>query len=156
MKAASDLAAVARQRTWDKELVLWLGTEDGLRKALAPLAVEVLDLLDLFDEDDLPMDDEDTRERLVRGLRGALRGQRPGADRRVVLALKSIGLLARYRTGLNALYDWFLGDFAMAVLLLEPPMEQIPWPEEVRCDPDRLLEWFTQSESIKDVYGEMG
>lgn len=156
MKAAAALAALARQRTWDKELVLWLGTENGLRRALAPHAVEVLDLLDLFDEDDLPMDDDDTRDRLVRGLRGALRGYRPGPEHRLVLAPKSIGLLARYRTGLNALYDWFLGDFAMAVLLLEPPMEQIPWPEEVRCDPDRLIEWFTESESIKNVYGEMG
>jgi hypothetical protein len=155
VKSAADLGALARQRTWDKELLLWRGTEDGLREALAPLTIQTLDLLDLFDEHDLPMDDEETREQLLRGMQKAFRSLRPGPERRVVLALKSIGLLARYRTGLSALYDWFLGDFSMAILILEGSGERVSWPEEVRCDPDRLLESFTLSEAVKDVYEEM-
>ncbi len=69
--------------------------------------------------------------------------------------LKSTGLLARYRAGVRELYDWFVADFAMAVLLLEGTVEDISWPEEVRCDPRRLLESFTTSESVKAVYGEV-
>ncbi len=50
MRSSADLAALVRQRTWDKELVLWVGSESALRKAVAPVPVETLDLLDLFDE----------------------------------------------------------------------------------------------------------
>lgn len=155
MKSLADLAALVRQRTWDKELVLWVGSESALRKALAPVPVETLDLLDFFDEANLPDDDEETRQRLVHGLRDTLQTYRPAPERKVVLVLKSISLLARYRAGVRELYDWFVGDFAMAVLLLEGTVEDISWPEEVRCDPRRLLESFTLAESVKAAYGEM-
>ena len=155
MKSSADLAALVRQRTWDKELVLWVGSESALRKALALVPVETLDLLDLFDETDLPADDGETRERLVHGLREELQTYRSGPELKIVLVLKSVGLLTRCRAGVRELYDWFLGDFAMAVLLLEASVDDVGWPEEVHCDPDRLLESFTVSASVKAVYGEM-
>lgn len=155
MKTAAELTALVGQRTWDKELVLWFGAEGALRQALGTVSVERLDLLDLFEEAALPDDDEATRERLVLGLRERLRSIRSGPDRRVVLVLGSIGLLVRYRTGLKELYDWFLGDFALAVLLLEGTVEETRWPEEIRCDPDRLLEAFSLGGSVKNLYGEM-
>jgi hypothetical protein len=117
--------------------------------------VETLDLLDVFDETNLPADDGETRERLVHGLRQELQAYRSGPELKIVLVLKSVGLLTRYRAGVRELYDWFLGDFAMAVLLLEGTVDDVAWPEEVHCDPDRLLESFTAAASVKAVYGEM-
>lgn len=49
----------------------------------------------LFDEECLPMDDEETRVRLLRGLRHKLQSFQVGPERRTVLVVKSIGLLAR-------------------------------------------------------------
>lgn len=154
MKPAAELTALVGQRTWDKDLVLWFGSEAGLRAVLGPVPIESLDLLDFFDQGALPDGDLEIRERIVAGLRERLRAIRPGPDRRVVLVVKSIGLIARYRTGLRELYDWFLGDFALAVLLLEGTVEETRWPEEIRCDPARLLEAFVQGGSVKNVYGE--
>jgi hypothetical protein len=156
VKPAAELTALVAQRTWDKELILWFGPESGLRAALGPVTVESLDLLDLFDVDALPNDDGGIRERIVLGLREKLRSIRSGPARRVVLVVKSIGLLARYRTGLKELFDWFLGDFALAVLLLEGTVEDTRWPEEIRCDSDRLFDAFNLGGSVKNVYGESG
>ena len=49
MQTHDELAELVRQRTWDKELVLWFGPESKLLPFLATVHVEVLDLLDLFD-----------------------------------------------------------------------------------------------------------
>src|ERR1035438_2975898 len=76
-----------------------------------------LDLLDLFDEDKLPMDDEETRQCMVAVLSTRLQAIPTGPGTRVVLVVTSIGLLARYAVGLREFYDWFCGDFSMVVLL---------------------------------------
>lgn len=156
MKTAADLAALVRQRTWDKDLVLWIGSEKALRDALSEVPHNVLDLLDLFDEDRLPMDDEETRAQLIGALRKKLRSMNAAPDRRTVLVVRSIGLLARYRVGVKEFYDWFCGDFAMAVLVLEGPMEDSLWPEDVVCDPDRLIDYFQAPGVVKQVFGEKG
>jgi hypothetical protein len=35
-----------------------------------------------------------------------------------VLVVKSIGLLVKYHAGVREFYEWFCGDFAMVVLIL--------------------------------------
>ena len=78
-----------------------------------------LDLLDLFDPDHLPMDDDETKFQLVHSLRQKLQSLSPGPGRRIILVVKSIGLLARYDAGVKEFYEWFCGDFGMVVLLLD-------------------------------------
>jgi hypothetical protein len=116
----------------------------------------VLDLLDLFDEERLPMDEEETRAQLLRGLRHRLQSFQVASGKRTVLVVKSIGLLARYHAGVREFYEWFCGDFAMAVLLLEDLLEEHVWPEDVACDADRLLKYFNAPGVVKQVFGEKG
>ena len=156
MKTASDLSALTRQKTWDKDVVLWVGTENALLQILAQIPHVVLDLLDLFDEECLPMDEEETRVQLLRGLRHQLQSFQVGPERRTVLVVKSIGLLARYHAGVREFYEWFCGDFAMVVLILDGLLDECVWPGEVACDADRLLKYFHEPGVIKQVFGEKG
>jgi hypothetical protein len=156
MKTAADLATLTRQKTWDKDVVLCVGTEYALLHILAQIPYVVLDLLDLFDEECLPMDDEETRVQLLRGLRHQLQSFQVGPERRTVLVVKSIGLLARYHAGVQEFYEWFCGDFAMVVLILDGLLDEHVWPEEVACDTDRLLKYFHEPGVVKQVFGEKG
>ena len=156
MKTAADLAALTRQKTWDKDVVLWVGAEHALLHTLGQTPYTVLDLLDLFDEDCLPMDEEETRAQLLRSLRHKLQSLQVGSERRTVLVVKSIGLLARYHTGVREFYEWFCSDFAMVVLVLDGLLDECVWPEEVACDSDRLLKYFNEPGVVKQVFGEKG
>jgi len=156
MKTVADLAALTRQKTWDKDVVLWVGAEHALLHTLGQLSYTVLDLLDLFDEDCLPMEHEETQAHLRRGLRRQLQSLQVSAERRTVLIVKSIGLLARYHAGVREFYEWFCNDFAMVVLLLDGVLEERLWPEEVTCDTDSLLKYFDTPGVVKQVFGEKG
>jgi hypothetical protein len=142
MKTAADLVTLTWQKTWDKDVVLWVGAEHALLHILAQIPYVVLDLLDLFDEECLPMDDEETRVQLLRGLRHQLQSFQVAPERRTVLVVKSIGLLARYHAGVREFYEWFCSDFAMVVFILDGLLDERVWPEEVACDTDRLLKYF--------------
>jgi hypothetical protein len=154
VKSSQDLAASVRRRAWDKDLVLWIGSEDSLHKMIGQARVEVIDLLDLFIPDHLPMDDEETRDQLRHALRKKLQTIELGPTHRVVLVVRSIGLLARYDAGVREFYDWFCGDFGMVVLALDDLIENLKWPDEVVCESDLLIKYFTESERVKEVYGE--
>jgi hypothetical protein len=156
MKTAADLVTLTRQKTWDKDVVLWVGAEHALLHIVAQIPYVVLDLLDLFDEECLPMDDEETRVQLLRGLRHQLQSFQAGPERRTVLVVKSIGLLARYHAGVREFYEWFCGDFAMVVFILDGLLDERVWPEEVACDTDRLLTYFHEPGVVKQVFGEKG
>jgi hypothetical protein len=133
-----------------------MGPEDSLQRALGQARVEVLDLLDLFNPDRLPMNEEETRDQLLHALRQKLQTIQVGPAHRTVLVVKSIGLLARYDAGVKEFYEWFCSDFGMVVLALDGILEDLKWPEEVVCEPDRLFKYFTESERVKEVYGEKG
>ena len=156
MKSCEGLKALVQQRTWDKDLVLWMGSEHILHTALSQARVETLDLLDLFNPDHLPMDDEETRNQLLHSLRHKLQSFQVGPIRRTVLLVKSIGLLARYDAGVKEFYEWFCSDFGMVVLLLDGLIEDIKLPDDVVCESDRLVKYFTESDRVKEVYGEKG
>lgn len=156
MKSASDLHTLTGSCTWDKELVMWVGSEKALQQALGFAKSLTMDLLDLFDLDNLPADDASTRDQLRDRLRDKLRAIQHGPDNRVILVVKSIGLLVRYNVGLTAFYDWFIGDFTMTVLLLDGGTEKVDWPEEVRCEYNRLLSYFLEPGMVKEVYSTSG
>jgi hypothetical protein len=152
MKSAAQLQALLASRSWDKEVVLWAGGEKALQDAMGAAKSVVLDLLDMFDSEQLPADDEETRDQLRDKLQTRLKAIERGPNNRVILVVKSIGLLARYRIGLKAFYDWFIGDFALVILLLDGGGEKFEWPEEVVCEPNRLLGYFSESGMVKEVF----
>jgi hypothetical protein len=156
VKTADDLVALVKQRTWDKDLVLWLGSEQKLVEVLRAGSYQILDLLDLFDEGCLPMDDESTRSLLAQELRKRLQSFEPGSVRRTIVIVRSIAFLARYGVGIREFYNWFCNDFRMAILLLEGPLDHIDWPEEVICNVDLLLKYFDSPGTVKEVYRERG
>ena len=156
MKRPPELAKLVRQRTWDKDVVLWMGTEADLLDTIKNVKIATLDLLDLFDETNLPMDDDETRSRLTRELRAKLRAIPAGPENRTVLIVKSVGLLARYNVGTSEFYKWFCGDFAMVVLLLDGVPEPTEWPDEIACDGNRLLNYFREPDVVKHVFAGRG
>lgn len=153
MKGEADLKSLVKQRTWDKEVLVWLGTEKSLLNALGAAKHVVLDLLDLFQPDELPPDDDATKDAIHDQLRQRLKAIPKGPDHRTVLVVKSIGLLARYKVGLKDFYDWFVGSHTIVALLLEGTGERTGWPDEVKCDTKRLLDYFSEPGMVKDVYG---
>ncbi|HOC57134.1 MAG TPA: hypothetical protein PKI20_16065 [Verrucomicrobiota bacterium] len=153
MKGEADLKALVKQRTWDKEVLVWLGTEKSLIGALGSAKHVVLDLLDLFQPDSLPPDDDTTKDAIHGQLCQRLRAIPKGPDNRTVLVVKSIGLLARYKVGLKDFYDWFVGSHTVVALLLEGTVEKTDWPDEVKCDTKRLLDYFNEPGMVKEVYG---
>ena len=152
MKREADLKALMKQRTWDKEVLMWLGSEKSLIGALGSAKHVVLDLLDLFQSDNLPPDDDATKDAIHEQLRQRLRAMPKGPDNRTILVVKSIGLLARYKVGLKDFYDWFVGSHTLVALLLEGSTEKTDWPDEVRCDTKRLLDYFNEPGMVKEVY----
>jgi len=153
VKRPSELSKLVRQRTWDKDVILWVGTEADLLDTLKSVKIVTLDLLDLFDETNLPMDDDETQSCLTRELRAKLRAITIGPENRTVLIVKSVGLLARYNVGTSEFYKWFCGDFAMVVLLLDGVPERTEWPDEISCDGNRLLNYFREPDVVKHVFG---
>jgi hypothetical protein len=153
MKKARDLADLIKQRTWDKDVVLWTGSERKLIDAIGSVPHQILDLLDLFDENHLPMDDEDTRIVLHKALREKLKSLRANTNR-LVLVVRSTGLLARYNVGVRDFYEWFMGDFWMVILALDEIVEPRHWPDEIVCDEDRLIDYFQTVNIVKETYAE--
>src|SRR6185437_8928691 len=156
LKGITDLQTLFKQRTWDKDVLLWLGSERSLLNVLGSTNRVILDLLDLFDLDSLPVDDDETHRDLSQRLRDRLRSIPKGPSNRTVLVVKSIGLLARYRIGIKEFYDWFVGSHTVVALVLEGLPEHTNWPEEVRCDAKRLSEYFGEAGMVKDVYAAKG
>lgn len=156
MKRPPELTKLVRQRTWDKDVILWVGTEASLLDAIKPVKSITLDILDLLDEANLPADDAETRSFLTRELRQRLKTIPTGPEHRTVLVVKSVGLLARYNVGTSEFYKWFCGDFAMVALLLEGVPERAEWPDDMTCDPNCLLTYFREPDAVKHAFAEKG
>ena len=152
MLSVEDLNRLLRQRTWDKECNLWVGPEKQLLTALQGVHTESIDLLDLFDQDNLPIEDDDVRQHLARSLRQKLRSMPATSHQHRVLIVRSAGLLARYEVGTREFYDWYCDDFSMVLLLIEGRSAESRWPDEVDCDPDRLISSFVDASLIKQQF----
>jgi hypothetical protein len=149
MQPHDELTNLIRQRTWDRELILWFGAESKLVPFLTSVQIEVLDLLDTFDPAALPVDEDEVRRHLSQSLRKCLQSIPRKANKRTALIVRSAGLLARYRVGVQDFYNWFCDDFSMVILLVEGRCSERDWPDEVECASDRLVEYFTNSDLIK-------
>jgi len=152
MKQAQELRSVLDRRTWDKEVVLWQGSDKALVEMLANLNAVSLDILDLLDQNNLSTDDDDNKATIREAIRGYLKNLPKGPEHPCVLVVRSIGLLARYRIGLKEFYDWFVGSHAMVILVLGDLADPTGWPEEVRCDSNRLVEYFLEPGMVKETY----
>jgi hypothetical protein len=149
MQTHDELTNLLRQRTWDRELILWFGAESKVLPFLTGVQVEILDLLDTFDPAALPVDEDEVRLHLSQSLRKSLQSIPRKANKRTALIVRSAGLLARYRVGVQDFYNWFCDDFSMVILLVEGRCSESVWPDEVECASDRLVEYFTKSDLIK-------
>jgi hypothetical protein len=153
MTETDELSQLLSQRTWDKELNLWVGPEKQLRARLEGVRLETLDLLDLI-VDDVTADDDDLRRQLAKAIRQHLRSIPRERGERVVLIVRSAGLLARFGVGVREFYDWFCDDFSMVFLLIEGRCTDVDWPEEVECHPNQLIDYFSETSGlIKRQYG---
>lgn len=152
MLTVEDLVKLLRQRTWDKECNLWIGPEKQLLTALEGVQTEAIDLLDMFDPDNLPIEDDDVRQQLGRSLRQKLKLMPATSHQHRVLIVRSAGLLARYEVGTREFYDWYCDDFSMVLLLIEGRSAESRWPDEVDCDPDRLISSFVDASLIKQQF----
>jgi len=156
MNGVTELKNLLRQKTWDKEVVLWLGSDAALKNELIPYNVQELDILDLFDPNNLPSNDEEASDNLKTSLRKYLQGLQPSARSKIVLVVRSGGLLARYNLGLKSFYDWFCSDFGMVIIRLVRGADRMAWPSAVVFDDDRLYDYFTGIDMCSRVITDKG
>jgi hypothetical protein len=157
VKSQHDLRKLLSQKTWDKDVALWVGAIQPVRDAVTgagqPITLRELDLLDLLPEKTLPDSEEDIGFALKRALRADLQKRRPvSADRRVLI-VKSAALLSRYSLGLKEFFDWFVGDRALVVLALDgvpSGFKQIP--AEIELRPEWLLQSLHRPDLAKHVF----
>ncbi len=155
MKAVSDFKTLASQRTWDKDVAVWVGPESSVTAALAGgsnAAVVPLDLLDLFDEGALPDSEDDVVTFLRKALREKLVSLAPPTGQRRILIVKSAGILARYNLGLREFFDWFCGDRGLVVLLIEATPEKVELPSEIECHPLAIVDYFDRPDLAKHCF----
>ena len=153
MPKIAELSQLLSQRTWDKELNLWVGTERQLRERLEGMRLETLDLLDLIVGDVSP-DDDDVRLQLARAIRQHVKAIPRERGQHVVLIVLSAGLLARFGVGVREFYEWFCDDFSMVFLVVEGRCSDVEWPDEVECHPNQLIDYFSETSGlIKRQFG---
>lgn len=153
MPETEGLSQLMGQRTWDKELNLWVGPEKELRARLEGAKLETLDLLDLIAAD-VPADDDDIRMYLARAIRQHVRSISRERGQRTVLIVLSASLLARYGVGVREFYEWFCDDFSMVFLVVDGRCPDMPWPEEVECHPNQVIDYFSAASGlIKRQFG---
>lgn len=147
MPETAEFTQLVTQRTWDKELNLWVGPERQLREQMEGLRVETLDLLDLI-AGEISADDDDVRLQLARAIRQHVKAIPRERGQRVVLIVLSAGLLARYGVGVREFYDWFCDDFSMVFLVIEGRCTDVKWPDEVECHPNHLIDYFSETTGL--------
>ncbi len=153
MNATAELPQLVGQRTWDKELNLWVGPERELCALLEGVKLETLDLLDLIVAD-VPADDADIRRYLAQAIRQHVKAISRERGQRMVLIVRAAGLLARYGVGVREFYEWFCDDFSMVFLVVEGRCPNMTWPEEVECHPNQIVDYFSPASGlIKRQFG---
>jgi hypothetical protein len=153
MPESDELSQLMSQRTWDRELNLWVGPDRELRVLLQGVKLETLDVLDLIAVD-VPADDDDIRQYLALALRKHLKSLSRERGQRRVLIVLSASLLARYGVGVREFFDWFCDDFSMVFLVVEGRCSDMAWPEEVECHPNQLIDFFSgNSGFVKRLFG---
>jgi len=147
MPETAGLSQLVRQRTWDKEVNLWVGPERNLLEQLEGLRIEFLDLLDLI-AGDLPTDNDDVRLLITRAIRQHVKAISRDRGQHIVLIVLSAALLARYGVGVREFYEWFCDDFSMVFLVVEGRCDDVEWPDEVECNPNYLIDYFSETSGL--------
>ncbi|MEI6176959.1 MAG: hypothetical protein WCS43_08710 [Verrucomicrobiota bacterium] len=152
MKTAADLRSLAERRTWDKEIIVWLGLLESLLTHLPAGSVDIkqLDLLDLVSDSDLP--EEDARTEFRRALDTRLKSLAPSPDKRCILIVTSTALLANFNTGLVGFFSWFCSDRAMVILHVDGIPEKLSLPSEFEFRATALLDYLVQPDHAKEIY----
>lgn len=72
-----------------------------------------------------------------------------------VLAVTSPSVLARYRIGLTAFYNYYLGDHTMVVLIVPKPknLDNLAFPEYIQYDPDETMKYLANLVGFENVVG---
>jgi hypothetical protein len=157
VKSPQDLRKLLAQKTWDKDIAVWVGPLSSLREILGGSGQSIvsseLDLLDLVSDQPIPDADEDIGFAIKTRLRAELTKLRPSGAQRQVLVVKSAALLTRYAVGLREFFDWFVGDHAMVILALDgiPPAPKT-LPAEIELRPDWLLQSLSRPDLAKHVF----
>jgi len=139
------LADLLKQKTWDKDVVLWHGPVERLRGWLGARPTVELDLLDVVPSDFDPAADtshvNDTFRRALDERLQAIEASRKGAQ---VLIVRSAPLLERFGVGARPFYDWHAGSQTMTILAVEGFATEMDFPPEVEYDGHRLRNYFEQ------------
>ena len=157
MKSSSELRKLLAQKTWDKEVAIWVGSLASLQDLISgsgqTIDVKQIDLLDLISEHSIPDSDEELGRTLKGQLRSELQKQRSSSTDRRILLVQSTALLSRYDVGLKEFFDWFVGDHAMVILLLDGiPSSTKPLPLEIEIRPKGLIEKLNHPDLAKNAF----
>jgi len=157
MNTLADFGRLLAQKTWNKDIVIWVGevrlVQEAAQTAGQPISVVELDLLDLLDQSSLPENDSDIAVALRTALRAELRKRPSGTQDRQLLIVRSAPLLTRYSIGLRDFFDWFVGDHALVVLVLEGVLaSDKQLPPEIELRPDFLLQSLYRADHAKHVF----
>jgi hypothetical protein len=157
VKSTHDLRRLLAQKTWDKDVAVWVGPLPSLREILGTsgqsIASSELDLLDLVSDQPIPDAEEEIGLLIKTRLRAELKKIRPSGTQRMILVVKSAALLTRYAVGLGEFFDWFVGDHAMVILALDGvPSAPKTLPAEIELRPDWLLQSLAHPDLAKHVF----
>lgn len=141
MKTPADFTRLASQRTWDKDVVVWLGLRCWQRCPPARIARRWI-CWTSWTEGPARDAEADAALLLRRALRQRLTELAPSGGQRRIVIVKSAGLLVRYDLGLREFFDWYCGDHGLAVVLIEATPNKIGLPPGIECRPRVLVDYF--------------
>jgi hypothetical protein len=127
----AELGDLVDQSLWSKQVVVWMGTRQGLDQLLHGHPQRTIDILELIPEDESwPTDREERADWLRLRLDEAVKALRPHGDGRVILRVRNAAILARLGTGLGPFFDWFAGSTTMSILEVDP-VKPVRLPDSV-------------------------
>ena len=127
---------------------MWVGSDKLLDEILSGQPHGTIDILDVFaDREELPSDSTWRRDEIRRRLEVRLRELQPPEGQRLILRVKSVGLLSRYEVGLEPFFDFFGLSRTMAILCVERESPDLKWPVHlergIAWQPDGLVRYLT-------------
>jgi hypothetical protein len=155
MKDLTDLAtrlAKAPVPTQDKKLYVFIGPEAELKKLLTNKCVIACSILDAFEEDALPRQEESIPRYIQQRLSEYVEKMRIGRETSVLLMRDAI-ILARYKVPLTFLFD-LVGDAHAIILQCVRSENNSQWkaPSYVHFDPTATTRFFEESLGNQCVY----
>ena len=144
---ADDLKELASRPAWSKEVIVWVGREQGLDTTIAGQPQTTFDVLELLDEDEpLPSEAEERRALLEKRLEKRLLELRPAGPGRLILRVRNAALLARYGISLQDFFDYFGSSQTMVILCVDGATPSAKWQthleQQVDYNPDGIVRYL--------------